>query len=118
MGITIVETPLNLALGIVAVAVNLHVVTDIEPGIAEELVVVFEFRRAPDHHVGVEDTVVIGVCNIRVAGIESMPVRQCAAGSGLVVSASLYSKLRLAKPLLLNGRPMLPETLKPSPSPS
>ena len=72
--ITKVETSFDLALGIVAVAVSLEVVTDIDTDVAKEFVVVFKLRRAPDHHVGMEHTVVVGVWNIWITGI-NQPLR-------------------------------------------
>ena len=81
--VTEVEAALHLALGVIAVTVNLEAVAQVDAHITEELVVILELRRAPDHHGRVKHVVVAGVFNMRVAGVhQGLGVRalKCPAG--------------------------------------
>ena len=73
VGVPVVEAAFHPALGVVDMAVGFPPVRQALAEVAEELVVVVELRRAPDHDIGVEDMVVAGIeqrLASRAAGVD------------------------------------------------
>ena len=66
--IPIVEAPLNLSFGKVAEGVGLPTLAEIDAEVAEQLEIVVNLWRAPNHHVGMEHVTVVLVRDVAVAG--------------------------------------------------